>query len=425
MWNRSAVTLTLALCLGGVVAAQSPTAVWNDANVTASSTAPVAPLPPADTASTVQGQALIPDRGSLVDSSPTRYWGSVDYLLSWMKSAPLPPLVTTSPAGTARSVAGVIGQPNTTTLFGNNDAAGEFRSGLRLDLGAWIDREHTLGVDAGFFMIASQANLFFANSPDGNTILARPFVDATSGTPISQLIAFPGVSSGSVTGAYRSDNFVGANLDLEEVVLACDGFRVTSLLGYRFLQFNDRLAIDTNETALPGGVVAAGTTIVVSDRFSASDVFHGADFGVRGEYGNERWSVGLLARLAVGSVHRSIGITGATTTTVPGSAPVTSSGGFLALSSNNGVFSLSDWVVAPEFGLNVGWNINSNVTLRLGYSVLVFTDIARANDQVNLSINPALFPPAVAGATPNSPAFHLQKTDLWLQSLSLGMEYRF
>ena len=239
------------------------------------------------------------------------------------------------------------------------------------------------------------------------------------------MVTFPGLSTGSVTGSYRSDNLFGANLDLQEVVLACEHFRLESILGYRFLQFNDRLAMDTSQTALGGGVVATGTQVVVSDRISASDTFHAGDFGLRAEYLAERWTLGVLAKLAVGSIHRSVGITGATTTTVPGSAPVNSSGGFLALSSNSGVFGSSDWVVAPEFGLNFGWNLTSTATLRLGYSVLLWSDVARSVDQIDLAINPALFPPATAAATSSRPAFHLTKSDIWLQALSLGLEYRY
>ena len=55
----------------------------------------------------------------------------------------------------------------------------------------------------------------------------------------------------------------------------------------------------------------------------------------------------------------------------------------------------------------------------------VVADVARASDQVDLNINPNLFPPAVAGATPASPAFHLRTTDMWVQSLNLGLEWRF
>src|SRR4051794_33078055 len=37
------------------------------------------------------------------------YWASADLLLGWMSSTPLPTLVTTSPAGTAKAIAGVPG----------------------------------------------------------------------------------------------------------------------------------------------------------------------------------------------------------------------------------------------------------------------------------------------------------------------------
>jgi hypothetical protein len=419
MVNRIAVILAAALCMGELAYGQATDPASSEPGIPSPSTAA------ADTTMTQTPQPAIGETGPVPGDEPARWWGSADYLLGWMRGSRLPPLVTSSPTGTARGSAGVIGQPGTAILFGDTEAAADIRSGIRLDLGAWFDREHTWGIDAGFFMVESQANLFFSNSPDGNTILARPFINATTGAPVSQLVAFPGLATGSITGSYRSDNLFGANLDLQEVVLACEHFRVESILGYRYLQFNDRLAMDTSQTALGGGVVATGTQVVVSDRISASDTFHGGDFGLRAEYLAEGWNLGLLVKLAVGSVHRSVGISGATTITVPGSVPVTSSGGFLALSSNSGVFGSSDWVVAPEFGVNFGWNLSSSTTLRLGYSVLLWSDVARSVDQIDLTINPALFPPVQTPATPSRPAFQLVKSDIWLQTLSLGVEYRY
>ena len=62
---------------------------------------------------------------------------------------PLPPLVTTSPAGTPQAEAGVLGEPNTQVLFGGNRVDDEARSGFRTSLGvrlghwfdAWMDSE--------------------------------------------------------------------------------------------------------------------------------------------------------------------------------------------------------------------------------------------------------------------------------------------
>jgi hypothetical protein len=420
MLKRAAVTIAMALCFARLAQAQ-PTGT---AHAPSTDALPqIGPSPTAPTA--VQPSTILPCDCPAPTCSQDQWWGSADYILGWVRAASVPPLVTTSPAGTAQGMAGVVGQGNTSVLFGDSKLTGDVRSGFRLDLGRWIDCEHTLGVDAGVFLLESDAALFFANSPTASPILARPFINATTNAATSQLIAFPGVATGSVTASYRNDNFIGANIDFEECVPLCCGIRLRPMLGYRYLQFNDRLAVDTNETAAAGGPFAAGTQINVSDRFSTVNVFHGGDFGLRTEYCFDGLCISLLTKLAVGGVHRSIGIAGTTHINVPGSPAADFNGGLLALSSNSGVFSSADFVVAPEFGVSLGWEVSKNLQLRLGYSFLLWSEVARAGDQVDVNINPNLIPPPQGSATPNVPASPLKKSDIWVQSLSLGAEFKF
>jgi hypothetical protein len=361
--------------------------------------------------------------GSANCSAGPAWWASADYMFAWMKSAALPPLVTTSPPGTAQGMAGVVGQDSTSTLFGSKDSDGELRSGFRLGLGRWIDSDHTFGIDAGFFMLESQNDLF-SGSSTGTPILARPFFNAITNAQDAQLIAFPGVSTGSVNASYRSDNLLSANVTLQEVVPLCNTrWRLMALLGYRWLQFDEKLSVDSTQTSTSG--LSPGTQLVVSDRFSAVNVYHGGDFGLRLDYPMNSWSLGLLAKLGVGNITRSVGIVGTTERTLPGGAPTDFTGGLLALSSNIGTHDSSDWVVAPEFGISFGWNIRRNLELRVGYSYLLWSDVARASDQVDFRINPNLIPPPTTPATPARPAFELKLSDIWVQSINVGMEYRF
>src|SRR5262245_55601732 len=126
-----------------------------------------------------------------------RYWVSADYAVAWLKARPLPGLATTSPPGTAQGAAGVLGMIGTTTLLGDVPITQEARSLGRLDFGSWFGSEQRFGAAAGLFVTESKGGTFVATS-DGSTIIARPFTDATNGTPSSVLVAFPGVSSGSV-----------------------------------------------------------------------------------------------------------------------------------------------------------------------------------------------------------------------------------
>src|SRR5437879_6554752 len=48
-----------------------------------------------------------------------RVWVSADFAVAWVKGKPLPPLVTTSPPGTAQAEAGVLGLATPRTVLGN------------------------------------------------------------------------------------------------------------------------------------------------------------------------------------------------------------------------------------------------------------------------------------------------------------------
>jgi Putative beta barrel porin-7 (BBP7) len=431
MVSRLPFTLVAILAIGAPTLAETPsTPEGNRSQPTAvagtGSHAEAAPEPDAtsSTVPSVWGSECL--FGSREGTPDTHYlwWTSVDALFAWTRPSSVPPLVTTSPAGTAQAAAGVLGQPNTSILFGNGDVDGQVRSGIRLGVGTWFDRQHTWGIDVGFSVLESQ-NTIFSEGSSGTPILARPFTNATNNTPSSQLVAFPGVASGTITASDGSGNFYDLHLDFFALPFDDAHILLEPLLGYRFLRYTDRLAVDSTLVSAGAGGVVAGTQIVTSDRFSAQNNFNGGDFGMRTKFVWNPWSLEVLGRLAVGNVQRSIGIAGATQTTVPGSTPAESAGGFLALSSNTGTFRSNDWVAIPEFGLNLSWNINNQLRIGLGYSFLYWSQIAHAADQVSLNLNPNLFPPATAGATPASPSFQLNKSEIWIQTLSAGLEYRF
>jgi hypothetical protein len=61
-----------------------------------------------------------------------------------------------------------------------------------------------------------------------------------------------------------------------------------------------------------------------------------------------------------------------------------------------------------------------------GYTLLYWFDVVRAGDPVDLTVNPNLLPPVTGPAAgPSRPAPRFQTTDLWVQGLSTGLEFRF
>jgi len=364
----------------------------------------------------------------LVDPAPSaaaeRWWFSTDYLLAWIRGSLVQPLVTTSPSGTPMASAGVLGQNNTTILFGASRLNDDVRSGIKLGAGGWFDAARTWGVDVGFFVLESQNTLFFASS-QGNPILARPFFNAVTSKQDSQLVAFPGFSTGSIVASIRSNNLYGGHVDFQEVFLEDTGYRLEAIVGYRYLRLDERLEVFQNVDFLGGGVIAAGTNIQTLDNFTVHNDLNAADLGVRAQLFGQRWSVDLLFKMAVGRMHRVTNITGLTQTTPPGGETITSPGGFLALESNSGQHNTNDWIVIPELGANFGWNITNNIRLCLGYDVFFWSNVARASDQVSLMINPNLFPPPKSTGLSGFPAFGVVRSDMWVQAINLGLEFRF
>jgi hypothetical protein len=266
-----------------------------------------------------------------------RFWVSGDYAAFWVNGTRLPALVTTSPTGTDRTVAGVLGQPNTTTLFGGSTANDNIRSGVRLGAGYWFGDEGRLGVEAGFSMLESQASLFSASS---NTypILARPFTDATNFSQQAVLVAFPGLTTGTIGAQVSSGNFYEGHVDLALKVLEGTGpLRLDALLGYRYIGFNESLRVQQNMSPT-NPIFVAGTTIRAADDFSVNNQFHGLDLGLRPRFVWEALTLDLLAKVSIGDMYQVANVSGAQVITVPGAATVQQAGGVLGLGTNIGTW---------------------------------------------------------------------------------------
>jgi len=406
MTQQTIVSLTVAMLFAGTSVAQLPADLPPNPAPDAGEApaAPIAPLPTND------------------GVNPGRLWFAADYLHGWMQPAHLPPLVTTSPVGTPRAQAGVLGLPTTSVLFDGN-VNDDLRAGLQFGAGYWLDSDQTFSAELGFRVLESQA-AFFSASSSGNPILARPFTNAVTGAAQSVIIAFPGSGSGSIFIRDRSGNFYDAHVDLTEQICRCNWVRLDGIVGYRFYRYDDGLHI--RQSISPTGTAfVPGTQVVTTDDFIAENEFNGFDLGLRLGFQGPRWSLDLLAKCAVGEVGSEVKIQGNQVTTVPGVAPVTRTGGVLALSSNIGTFERREWQPFPEFGANISWQLTPRLQMRLGYTFLFLADIARAHDQVDLTINPSLFPPTTTPAAGNRPALNFTKGDAWIQTINVGLAYTF
>src|SRR5947209_4099776 len=148
MKSRFLLAFGMVLASAGLLSAQAP--------------GEVPTLPPAGPAQAPLAPLVVENLGDGPGPGwdAPQFWASAEYLLGWFSGDRLPALVTTSPAGTAQASAGVLGQPNTTTLFGDSRVNDRVRSGGRLGMGYWFTPERTLGIETGGMVMESQATPF-------------------------------------------------------------------------------------------------------------------------------------------------------------------------------------------------------------------------------------------------------------------------
>ncbi|HBJ33966.1 MAG TPA: hypothetical protein DDZ51_04215 [Planctomycetaceae bacterium] len=362
---------------------------------------------------------------------PQNGWVSFEYLGWWQRGMALPPLVTTSGTGTAAANAGVIGQNNPTrVLFGGEDVFEDGFSGGRLQFGIWLDRCHTWSAAAEYFELGSRTESFSATSNGANPILARPFVNVLNGLNDSQIVAYPGIANGGLTASATS-SLAGGGFHFRRQTncnsgcghgILCDGCstfhsRTDALFGYRYLQLDESISVHENFT----GINPAGS-FQINDQFRTMNQFNGFDMGILYERCRGPWSIDLLAKLALGNTRQRVDISGSTVI----NAVRQDGGGLLAQQGTNiGSHSRDQFTILPELGGRLGYQLTHNLKLKLGYTLIFWSNVVRPGDQIDLGVNPNLFPPAVGNGLPARPEFVFRDTDYWVQGITFGGEFQW
>jgi len=360
-------------------------------------------------------------------------WISADYLFWTIRSAPIPPLVTASPAGTplanaaGQPIAGVLGQPTTTTLLDRFDDP--WRSGFRVSGGFWFHRDGCWGVDASFWSLGSWTQSFTAGGT-GNPIIARPFNDVgpVNPGPGAELVAFPGLVNGAVN-VTSHHNLWGAEVDLRRKLCCGPNGFLDALVGYRHFWLSEGVNITEDLTPLGAGGAALGTNIV-SDRFSTSNRFEGAQFGLAGEWRvhHSRWTLAGSVRVGLGDMHEVVNIEGNQFFNIPPVPPSVQTGGILALPTNIGKRSADRFAVIPEIGLKLGYDLTPHLRIYGGYDFMYVSSVVRPGSQIDLTINRSQIPNAfgpqpLVGAARPAPLF--SASDFWVQGFSAGLLWRY
>jgi hypothetical protein len=193
-------------------------------------------------------------------------------------------------------------------------------------------------------------------------------------------------------------------------------------LGYRHYLLGDNLAIHEDLTFL-------GSRNLITDSFMARNEFNGTEIGLNTELRRGRWSLGLLAKMAMGDNHETVIINGSTTfnngqttKTYPGVGiyAVNASGA----NGNPPLHTLDQFVVIPNFGVEMGYQLTCHLRAFVGYNLIYWAPVMRAGDQIDQNIAPSNWAPPVAGNLP-FPQYLARQTNFWAQGINVGAEFRF
>jgi hypothetical protein len=359
-------------------------------------------------------------------------WVQASYIHWWVRRDNTPPLLTGTTGDPFALGAGVLGQPNTLVLLGGGSISPNEFSGFQTSLGFWLDPDHRSAIEVvGFWVGKSSRQYRFGSDATGAPFTAQPLL---SPDEVALSVALPGINTATFN-VNTVMNFFGAEINCIHNICRSCGWSFDTLVGFRYLYLNDRLDINQNLTVLPGqaiffnGVIqGGGSNFLINDSFNMTNRFYGAQIGARLDWAYCKFDVGATAKVAFGATSHVAVIDGSTTLNATDGTTTTLRGGSLALASNIGRYTSTDFSVVPELSLTFGYQVTCNVRVFVGYTAMDWNRVQRASSQIDRRVDLTQAPSSatfVPGFIGTVPAFPAVRTDFWAQGLNVGIEIKF
>jgi hypothetical protein len=390
------------------------------------------------------GHACSPQLDNYVGGDTCMHaWLSLEYLYWWAKAAPSTVPLATS-GSPADAIPGAIGQPHTSVLVGGSDINLSGANGFRLTIGGWLDSDNKFGLEASGFILENAVTNYnyssgsvlavpinvnggtFANGPNAvplinpNTPTLNPL---NSGSTNPAAIPTMGPYIGSINIAIASQLYGGefnAYYNLFRCPAHCGGLgaSVDVLGGFRFLSLQESMsstAVSTDTTL--------GVTNTYNDSFQASNMFYGGQLGVRADFTYWGFSLSGSLKAAFGINNETVSVNGSTIQNGPGGTS-TYAGGIFTQPSNIGSQHQTNYSFVPQINLKIGYDLTPNVRVFAGYDFLYWTNVVRATNQMDGTINPSQAYGGTLTGTP-SPAPIFNQSNYYAQGFSAGVLFRY
>lgn len=370
-----------------------------------------------------------------------------EYLLWWFDGFYIPPLVV---EGDAEDDALVYAS----TVYGDEIILDDDRDGIRFVGGIWLDPCGSCAIEGDYLHFDTETEQF-VDGGDGVTppFVGRPFIDASTGLDAVEDVSFPDPGIMGTVTVDSTSEFESAGIRLRHNLCCvsgggcgdpvncgagvgcgngvcgggCGTRHVDFLLGVRYTRLDESVIITEDLETVEESESVPTTQIYLQDRFLTENQFFGGELGFAWEWLYNRWSLELVSKAAIGNNRQEVHIHGITTSTFLGADQTKIDSGLLVQPTNAGDYARNEFVVIPEIGATVGYQLTPRLRLLAGYTLIYWGNVVRPGDQIDLEVNPDYLdnPLVLPLGPPFRPKFAFNETDFWANGISLGGELRW
>jgi hypothetical protein len=148
--------------------------------------------------------------------------------------------------------------------------------------------------------------------------------------------------------------------------------------------------------------------------------------GLRGRYVSRPLYFDLIARVAMGTSHEVVNVSGRYESFNFTAPHAGGPEGIFAQPANEGQTSANDFAVVPEVQLRIGYAATNWLSVSLGYDFLYFSSVVRPGDQINRNLPKGqTFQQGGNSISTTSPARLFNTTDFLAHGLTVGMGLRY
>lgn len=261
------------------------------------------------------------------DNCQPRIWGSLEYLLWWVKDGPLP-----------------------VVQLENGLDYGAF-SGGRLTIGGWFNANRTFGIEGSGFLLQQRSDDLFATA----------FTPAVPGTGFGPSFSRALVDSQSQLWGLEVNGIFN--------ISRTEKFHVDWLAGVRYLNLSEDMNANAAARTVVGGIpFGAASNLGVDTR----NQFFGGQVGVKTGVRFGKFYTDFIGKLGLGNMHETVDFAGTARVRAGGLAIA---GPVLGRQSRN------EFCVIPELQVQVGYDFNRYVRAFVGYDLLYVSNVVRPGDQ--------------------------------------------